>query len=442
MNPQLVQSIQLMALPLQELKFRIQQELENNPALEIAEDPATTSLEEAVPTPEEYEYFENSSDPGFTSSSYDESAGDSKRRFMEGALARPESLQEHLLWQLRLQPIPEAAFEIGELLIRNLDENGFDLEDPNMLVKPEHQQELRRVRAMIQSFEPVGTCVRDYRESLIVQAHLSEEHTPHAEEILEKHLETLEKGRHSEIARKLRISEEELEEEIAFIRTLTPFPGRLYSNEQPTYVIPDLLVTIKEGQLVIILNEEEIPVLGIDPFFDALAGDEEHRKNKQVKRFVTSSVKDARWFIHSIQQRNQTLLKVARAVVEFQHEFFIRGPKWLAPLTLRDIAGEVGVHEATVSRITTGKYVQTEWGIFELKYFFSNAVSTTTPGGRQFSKEAVKENIREILEQESGKTHLSDQKIADLLAQRGIKIARRTVAKYRRELDISSSYDR
>ncbi len=442
MNPQLVQSIQLMALPLQELKFRIQQELERNPALEVVEDPGTTSLEEAVATPEEYEYFENSSDPGFTTSSYDQNAGDSKRRFMEGALARPESLQEHLLWQLRLQPISETAFEIGELLIRNLDENGFDLEDPMTLVKPGQQKELERIRAMIQSFEPVGTCVRDYRESLIIQARLAEDRTPSAEEILANYFTALEKGRYSEITRKLKISREQLDEEIAFIRSLTPFPGRLYSNESPTYVIPDLLVTIKEGQLVIILNEEEIPVLGIDPFFDALVEDVEQRKDKQVKRFVTNSVKDARWFIHSIQQRNQTLLKVARAVVEFQREFFIRGPKYLVPLTLRDIAAEVGVHEATVSRITTGKYMQTEWGIFELKYFFSNAVSTTAPGGRQFSKEAVKENIKEILEQESGDTHLSDQKIAALLEQRGIKIARRTVAKYRRELDISSSYDR
>jgi len=442
MNPQLVQSIQLMALPLQELKFRIQQELERNPALEIAEDPGTTSLEEAVATPEEYEYFENSSDPGFTSSSYDESAGDSKRQFMEGALARPESLQEHLLWQLRLQPISDEEFEIGELLIRNLDENGFDREDPETLARPENRERLQRIREVIQSFEPVGTCVPDYRASLIVQARHAEDATPNAVAVLENHLEALEKGRYNEITRKLKITQQELEDEIGFIRTLTPFPGRLYSTEKPTYVIPDLLVTIRDGRLVIILNEEEIPVLGIDPFFDALAEDEEQRKDKQVKRFVTHSVKDARWFIHSIQQRNQTLLKVARAVVEFQRDFFLRGPKYLMPLTLRDIAGEVGVHEATVSRITTGKYVQTEWGIFELKYFFSNAVSKTSSGGRQFSKEAVKENIREILEQESGDTHLSDQKIAELLLQRGIKIARRTVAKYRRELDISSSYDR
>jgi RNA polymerase sigma-54 factor len=161
-----------------------------------------------------------------------------------------------------------------------------------------------------------------------------------------------------------------------------------------------------------------------------------------VKRFVKSKVKDARWFIHSIRQRNDTLLKTAKAIVEFQRDYFLKGAKYLVPLTLKDIAGEVGVHEATISRITNGKYVQTEWGIFELKYFFTNSISGAGSSGSRFSKEGVKEVIKEILEEESGKEHLSDQGIADLLASRGIKLARRTVAKYRKELDISSSYKR
>jgi RNA polymerase sigma-54 factor len=202
---------------------------------------------------------------------------------------------------------------------------------------------------------------------------------------------------------------------------------------------------MREGELVIILNDEEIPALSINPFFEEVSSQPASKDSEQkaARRFANSSVKDARWFIHSIQLRNQTLLKTARAIIDFQRDFFVKGPKYLVPLTLKDIAAEVGVHEATVSRITTAKYMQTDFGIFELKYFFSNSISGTGSTGSRFSKEAVKETIKEILEEESksGK-HLSDQRISDLLKKQGISIARRTVAKYRKELDISSSYDR
>lgn len=442
MNPQLYQSIQLMALPIQDLRFRIQQEIEQNPALEVVEERSTVSLEEVEGTPsEEYDYFENSSDPGYTTRSYDTEASDSKQQFMEGALSRPESLQDHLLWQLRLQPISETEFQLGELLIHNLDENGFHLEDPQSLVSEDRYPVLDRMAAIIRGFEPVGTCVADYRESLLVQARLRDDMPDGADTIIEEHLDLLEREKYRDIARKMKITEEDVQEALEFIRTLTPFPGRKYSTESPRYVIPDLLVTMKEGQFVIVLNDEEIPVLGINPFFDRM--NNSHSEKKDVNRFVKSTVKDARWFIHSIQQRNQTLIKVARAIVEFQRDFFLRGPKYLVPLTLKDIATTVDVHEATVSRITTSKYVQTEWGIFELKYFFSNSISGAGSKGSRYSKSAVKERIREILEEDrSGEKHLSDQRIADLLKQRGINLARRTVAKYRKELDISSSYER
>jgi RNA polymerase sigma-54 factor len=441
MNPQLYQSIQLMALPIQDLRFRIQQEIEQNPALEVLEERSTVSLEEVENTPsEEYDYFENSSDPGYTRS-YDTEASDSKQQFMEGALSRPESLQDHLLWQLRLQPLSENEFELGELLIHNLDENGFHIEDPGTLISEARHDVLARMAQMIQTFEPVGTCVSDYRESLLVQARLRDDMPEGADTIIAEHLDLLEREKYKDIARKMKITEEDVQEALEFIRTLTPFPGRKYSTESPRYVIPDLLVTIKEGQFVIVLNDEEIPVLGINPFFDQM--NNSNSEQKDVSRFVKSTVKDARWFIHSIQQRNQTLLKVARAIVEFQRDFFLRGPKYLVPLTLKDIATTVDVHEATVSRITTSKHVQTEWGIFELKYFFSNSISGAGSKGSRYSKAAVKERIREILEEDKGEEkHLSDQRIADLLKQRGITIARRTVAKYRKELDISSSYDR
>jgi len=443
MSPQLYQSIQLMALPLQELQFRIQQEVETNPALEIVEEKPTVSLDDLPRKDQEvYEYFENSSDPGFTRG-YDDEAGDNKRRFMEGALSRSESLQDHLMWQLRLQPISDRLFETGELLIRNLDENGFHREDPHVLVEESQYDALDQMMEVIRTFDPVGTCVSDYRESLIVQTRLAGDAPDGTEVILHDYLEPLERGRYAEIARKMKITEEQVTTCLEFIKHLTPFPGREFSTDSPRYVTPDLMVTLKEGEFYIIMNDEEIPVLGINPFFSEIGKDGSRGGEKDVKKFVTSKVKDARWFIHSIQQRNQTLLKVSRAIVEFQRDFFLRGPKALVPLTLKDIAVEVGVHEATVSRITTGKYVQTEWGIFELKYFFSNSISGAGSGGSRFSKEAVKQTIKEILEAESGsQNHLSDQRISELLAKRGIKIARRTVAKYRKELDISSSYER
>lgn len=441
MNPQLYQSIQLMALPVQDLKFRIQEELEQNPALEVMEDRSTVSLEEEDPKrqDEEYDYFEDTSDPGYTRSG---SSGDddSKRMFLEGALSRPETLHDHLLWQLRLQPIPQGWFTVGELLILNLDDNGFHREDP-FQVAPESLRELvPQVMDLIRRFDPPGTCTSDYKESLVVQARLRPDTPPRLEELITTYMEPLERGKYGDVARKMRISEEEVHGLVDFMRRLHPFPGRLYSTESSRYVVPDLLVKLKDGEFVLVLNDEEIPVLGINPFFTQLV--EEKPKKRELKSYVNTNIKNAKWFIRSIQQRNQTLLKVARAIVEFQRDFFMKGPKYLVPLTLKDIANEVGVHEATVSRITTEKYVQTEWGIFELKYFFSNSISGAGSTGSRYSKEGVKQIIREIIEQEGQGKHLSDQKISDLLKKRGINLARRTVAKYRKELDIMSSYDR
>ncbi len=437
MTPQLLQSIQLMTLPLQELKFRIQEELETNPALEVTTEVPTLSLDE----PDlhgEYEQFDNSSDPGYTQVRSDRDE-DAKRQFMEGALTRPESLHEHLLWQLRLQPISENDFTVGELLIRNLDENGFYIEEPRVVVPERFHERIDSMVEMIRTFEPVGTCVSDYRESLLVQALQLPELPAGTAEIIRDHLEALDRGKYREIARAVGISEQNVEEALELIRRLTPFPGRMFSTEEPRYVIPDLSVERKDGQFVIVMNDEEIPVLGISPLFAEVAAGGE----RNARQFANNSVKNARWFIHSIHQRNQTLLRVSRAIIEFQRDFFLRGKKYLVPLTLKDIANEVGVSEATVSRISNRKYIQTEYGIFEVKHFFTNSISGAGSSGSRYSKEGVKEIIREILEQDQqdGKS-LSDQKISDLLSQRGIKLARRTVTKYRKELDISSSYER
>ncbi len=443
MTPQLLQSIQIMTLPLQDLKFRIQEELETNPALEILEEAPSISLnenDEQNARRDEYEYFENSSDPGYTGSGRFDGDEDGKRMFLEGALSRPESLHDHLLWQLRLQPLDDADFAVGELLINNLDENGFHIEEPFRVVPEGDHRRVEPMMTIIRTFEPVGTCVRDFHESLVVQADQLVD-TPHLViPIIMNHLEDVERGRIKEIARTLHASVEEVEEAIDIIRSLTPFPGRMFSSDESRYVVPDLVLRRRDGQFVLVFNDEEIPVLGVNRMFEEIAESDDD----SARQFANKGVKDARWFINSIAQRNETILRVGRAILEFQRDFFLKGKKHLAPLTLKDIAGELNLSEATISRVTNGKYLQTEWGIFELKHFFSNRIAGTGSGYSKYSKEGVKEIVREILEQEEQATgkHLSDQRISDLLAQRGIKIARRTVAKYRKELKISSSYER
>ena len=439
LSPQMIQSIRLMSLPLQELKEEIQQEIEVNPALEVIEDRSTMSLEsipeEREADSETQQRFENSSDPGFNRSNDNDS--DSKRMFLEGAITSPETLQEHLLWQLRLQPISPVQRDLGETLIQNLDTDGFHKEDPYVLCRKAPKASVDAVMGIVRGLEPVGVCVSDYRESILVQAMLMPDAPPHALEIVRDFIELLEHGKHQEIQKRLKMTDAELDAALAFIKALNPFPGRQYSAEETRYVTPDVQVRLKDGEFVIVINDEEIPVIGINPFFDRLS-EEKHDKITDV--FVKDNIRKARWFIQSIQQRNKTLLKVVRSIVEFQRPFFARGPKYLAPLTLKDIASEVGVHETTISRIAGKKYVQTDWGIFELRYFFTNSISGSGSRGSRFSKSGVKQVIKEIIEKET--SIMSDQDITDILAHKGIKLARRTVAKYRGELNMESSFGR
>jgi RNA polymerase sigma-54 factor len=442
MTPQLVQAVRLMALPLQDLKTTIEEELEKNPALTVEEDRSLVSLDDLQRrrdgNGDRADLFDHSSDQGYSREAAEE-ASESHRAFFEGVPNQPESLQEHLLWQLALQPIEENLRRVAERLVRNLDEHGFHEEPPETLVATEADRRLLEpAMALVQGFEPVGTCVKDVRESLEVQVRRHSSPHPRALDAL-AYFELLEHQRYREVERHLKVREEELAEILAFIRTLDPLPGRHYSREGSRYVVPDAAVVVQDGEFVIVTNDEAIPVLGVNAEFEAMA--KKKSGDRKVQRFAADSVSEARWFIRTVTQRNQTLLKVCRAIVEFQREFFQKGPKELRPLTLKDVAAEVGVHEATVSRITTAKYLQTDWGIFELKHFFSNAVAG--PGGMlsRFSKGGVKEIVREIIAGEHGRT-LSDREIVGALANRGITIARRTVAKYRGELDIESSYQR
>jgi RNA polymerase sigma-54 factor len=437
MSPQLLQSIKMMELPLIDLRERIEEEVERNPALEIMEDRSVVSLDAGVKAhKEEDDYFESTSDPGFINRG---SGGDSDEhhQFIEGALSRPETLQAHLLWQLRLQPIDDEIREIGELLIQNLNDDGFHIEPLNVLFPHDDDSNIEQTLKLIRSFDPVGTCTADYRESLKIQSQLMMNPPDGIEEVL-NFLEALERGKFLDVAKKTEKNEEEIKYIFERIKELSPFPGRQFSSSETRFVVPDVQVLKKEGNFVIKLNEEEIPVLGINPFFMKLS--DEKDEEKQTRNFVKENIKEARWFIQSINQRNHTLLKVSRAIVEFQRSFFVNGLKYLAPLTLKDIASEIGVHETTVSRTANGKYMQTEWGIFEIRHFFTNSISGAGSSGSRYSKEGVKEILKELILSTDKK--LSDQEIADQLTKRGIPLARRTVAKYRNELDLGSSYTR
>ena len=455
MNPQVYQFIKLMELPIMDLREKIEEELEKNPALEVLEDPKTISLDAAVPPQKEgNDFFESNYDSGYASRGALgpklEAAADERRRFIEGALSHPETLQEHLLWQMRLEPIEADARRICELLIQNLDKNGFHKEPVDVLLENENPAKIQKALEIVQGLDPIGTCTSDYRESLKVQIALLPDAPKGILEAL-SHLELLEKGKTAVVAKKMGLTVKQVQNIFDKIKKLSPFPGRCFATGDTRYVIPDIQVTKKDGDFVIFLNEEEIPVLGINPFFMKIAepavqvkgpkADKiRNKEDKPIRDFARENIKEARWFINSINQRNHTLLKISRAIVEFQRPFFANGPKYLAPLTLGDISNELGIHETTVSRTANGKYMQTEWGIFELRHFFSNSISGTGSGGSRYSKEGVKEIIKEIMTFEE--KLLSDKCIAELLAKRGINLARRTVAKYRSELNLGSSFER
>lgn len=441
LNPRMLQSIKILAMPIAELTEEIQAELDANPALEVLDDRTEVSLEtyaeEKGESPSDNWEDENA-DFNYSSSDGDE---DSKRKFLEGAISLPETLQEHLLSQFRIIPLSPGKRDLGERLIQNLDDNGFHRTDPAELCPFCSREDLEEVMTIIRGLDPSGTCTADYKESLLVQASMDPNAPAGVIEALGEHLDSLEKGKHAEIRKSLKLKDAQFDEALDYIKTLSPFPGRLFSTEKTRYVVPDLAIRIEGNEFVIELNDEIIPVLGINPFFSELSA--KKGGEKDTISFVKGNIEKAKFFIGSIQQRNATLIKVARAIVKYQSKFFIDGPQAMQPLTLKDIADEVGVHETTVSRIANGKYVQTEWGIMEIRRFFTNAISSTSSSTAQHSKESVKATLREILNSEKGEAPaLSDRELVDILAGRGIKIARRTVAKYRGELDMDSSFSR
>ena len=432
LTPQLIQSFELMTLPLADLQQRIKEEIATNPALEI---PSTRepSYETVADRKVESELRRVDDSYGDTSTyGFDDDATERVHRVLEQVLTAEETLAEHLIDQLRLERLTEEELEIGLRIITNLDSNGFFIYEPELFIDETERESYEKVLSLLHTFDPVGIAVPSWRESLIVQAvyqGLEGETLQQFTALVMDNLELMRANKLEQVAKNLGISEEELGDLYAFLKTLTPFPGQGFASGPQHYVIPDLSIRVEDGALQLRMNEDALPDIRINPEFEALASDPD------AKTYIQEQVKKANDIIFQLDIRNKTLYKVALVLLREQREFFILGPQYIKPLTQKAVAAEIGVHETTVSRIATAKWIETDFGIIPLKRLFSSAIG-------DLSKEAVKETIRQILEEQEGQKALSDQKIADLLAERGIKIARRTVAKYRNELQIDPSYIR
>ncbi|MDD4301334.1 MAG: RNA polymerase factor sigma-54 [Sphaerochaeta sp.] len=448
LSPQMLQSFELMTLPLTELQQRVKNEIESNPALEI---PSSweVSYERFAQQKQQKESsgiddsYSDSSSYGSDRSGYDSEASDRRQKFMENAFSSEETLQEHLLSQLGCEPLNEEEYVVGELLITNLDANGFFTEEPDVLVPVHFQEHLPKLLNIIRQFDPTGVGAKDWRESLILQAEakgMRGEELARFSELVRDNLELMRANKQTQVAKNLGVGIDELEDLWNFLKTLTPFPGQGFSSGPEQYVIPDVSIKQEEGELVLRMNDSSLPDLRINAEFEQLAQEVGAADEaKKAQQYINQQIKSANELIFQIQVRNQTLYKVAQVLLREQRDFFLLGPQYLKPLTQKSVAQEIGVHETTVSRISTAKWIDTDWGIIPIKKLFSSSVGAD---GAKHSKQAVKEIIRQILEAHEGKKALSDQKISDLLKERGISVARRTVAKYRNELNIDPSFIR
>ncbi len=445
LSPQMLQSFELMALPLAELQQRIASEIETNPALEI---PSTkeASFEvfaeksKALDNEKYTDDYSDSSSYGSDRVGYDTEASDRRQSFMENALSDEETLQEHLLSQLGCESLSEEEYEVGMLLITNLDSNGFHVQDPLDLVKNGQKSLLGRMLTLLNRFDPPGIGVKDWRESLILQARIKGMEGKELENfslLVNDNLELMRANKQAQVAKNLSLELEELDELYSFLKTLTPYPGQGFASGPELYVIPDISIRKVEGELLLRMNSSSLPDLKINSEFEAFSLEKEMPKETQA--YVQDQLKRASSLMFQVQLRNQTLYKVGQVLAEKQRDFFLSGPQFIHPLTQKSVADQIGVHETTVSRISTAKWIDTDWGIIPIKRLFSSAVGDE---GEQISKSAAKETIRQILEEHQGKKALSDQKISDLLKERGISVARRTVAKYRNELNIDPSFIR
>lgn len=444
MTPELRQAIAILQMSSQELGEFIQTELERNPVLETNEnqdEPDSRESQEKEPEPDDNrddewkEYFQDRSDLGYSSEKYDPD----NQRNLEHFYADAPTLSEHLMMQLRLSLNDERAIRIGTFLIGNIDENGYlriGVEEAGTALHAEENQVLE-VLTLIQSFDPSGVGARDIAECLLIQLTQLGAVTPQAERIVKEFLDDLGRGRLARIAAALGITVNEVQDIADLIRTLNPKPGRNFGGLQDVrFVNPDIVVEYLNGEYIILVNDGQSPRLTVNPLYNDMMR-QPGMFNEETQKYIRDRINSAIWLIKSIEHRRLTLYNVAKCLVDVQRDFLEKGIKYLKPLNLKQVAEMVGMHESTVSRATNNKYIQTPRGVFELKYFFSGGLQTAE--GDSQSSRSIKRMIQEMIAREDARAPLSDQKIAEVMEEKGINISRRTVAKYRGELNIPST---
>ncbi len=357
---------------------------------------------------------------------------------LEATLTRGASLYDHLAWQLRMSGLDEQQQSVGLELIGNIDSAGYIKEPPLADIAAEcgvSEEMTEVVLEKIQTFDPVGIGARSLGECLLIQAMHFGQDDDLLIKMIKDHLGDLEKKNYQAIVRASKEPLEEIYEAAKVIMEFDPRPGRQYSTDEPRYITPDVYIHKVGDKFFVVPNDDGLPKLKISSFYRSAISD-----SKGAKDYIQDKLRSAQWLIRSIQQRQRTIIKVSESILKFQREFFEKGIAFLKPLILRDVAEDIGMHESTISRVTTSKYVHTPQGIFELKFFFNSGISRSN--GDDLASQAVKSKIKKIIAAEEPKKPYSDQKIVDLLKQSGIDIARRTVAKYREQMGILSSSKR
>jgi len=471
MTPQLQQAIRLLQLSALELHTEVQEALDSNMMLEVEEDGEVPESASEPPAAQQEGtgngVDSQSQEPALdmqpegipedlpVDSAWEDiydglptyaQASDTEGGELENQRGSTTSLQDHLEWQLLLTPFSETDHAVATAIVDAIDEDGYlsvSLEDIQQSMGGELEVELDEVTAVlhrIQAFDPPGVGARDLRECLLIQLRQLDPRTPRRDaaiDLVEQHLELLAGRDYTQLMRRMKLGRDELREVIGAIQGTNPRPGSQISTSEPEFIVPDVFVRQRSGRWQVELNPDALPKVRINPYYASLV---RRADNSTDNNALKSHLQEARWFLKSLQSRSETLLKVATSIVERQRAFLEHGDEAMKPMVLHDVAEAVGMHESTISRVTTRKYMHTPRGIYELKYFFSSHVSTE--GGGEASSTAIRALIKKLIAAESPSKPLSDSKLAAILSQEGINVARRTVAKYREAMAIPSSNER
>jgi len=443
MTPELIQAIQILQFNTQELDSYVQEQLLTNPVLEPAsheEEPAPEG--EGLKSPEtqkdplsEYIRERGYDDTGYKQPQYDR---DDKDYSFEQYVSTDITLPEHLMFQLQFASGSRSCRNIGRYVIESLDQNGYmtSSEDEIAEALGVSVDSVNKVLALIRTFDPVGVGAKNLSQCLLIQLEQKGLLTEELKQIVTNHLDDLAGNRLGVIAKSLGIHVQRVQELGDIIKTLEPKPGRQFSTQGETrYIIPDVIVEKIGNEYAITMNDSSVPRLMVSSYYENVL--KTSKNDEKLHEYLSERLNSALWLINSIEQRKQTIINVVKSIVKFQRDYFDKGDKYLRTLTLKQVAEDVGIHESTVSRSINGKYMQCPRGVQELKFFFSAGVSDGQ--GEGISSNSIKTHLREIIEGENPKDPLSDQDLVKILKDRGIEISRRTVAKYRDDMQILSS---